>query len=108
MALFQIPLTNEPQTFQISIAGKEYSLTCKYNEAEEAGWVLDFFDAETEEPIVYNVPLICGADCLAGLDYLGFNGKIYVYTDGAGLVPPTLENLGVESFVYFETEITDE
>jgi hypothetical protein len=104
MSLFKIPLSPTPQTFQIALAGREYSMTCKYNSAEEGGWVLDFADAETAEPIVANIPLITGADVLSGLEYLGFGGSLFVYTDGDQNAVPTLENLGVESNLYFETE----
>jgi len=43
---------------------------------------------------------------LAGLEYLGFNGELVVFTDGDELMPPTLLNLGVESNVYFQTDLT--
>lgn len=108
MTTFLIPLTNTPQNFAIAIGGKEYVLTCKWCDALEGGWVLDFNDAITGLPIVANVPLITGANCLEGLEYLGFNGDLYVYTDGAELMPPTFENLGVESNLYFTTDLVDE
>ena len=105
MSLFKIPLSNVPQTFQISLAGKDYNMTCRWNSATEGGWVLDFSDAETAEPIVANIPLVTGVDLLDGLGYLGFGGRLYVYTDGDELAVPTLENLGTESNLYFETEL---
>jgi len=104
MSLFKIPVTNTPQTFQISLAGKDYSCTCKFNSADEGGWILGFADAETGLSIVENIPLITGANLLDGLDYLGINGKLYVKTDGDDYAVPTFDNLGVESFLYFETE----
>lgn len=104
MSLFQIPVTNEPQTFQIALAGIEYSCTCKYNSAPDAGWVLDFADANTNTPIVANIPLVTGVDLLDGLGYLGFGGKLYVKTDGSDFAVPTLDNLGVDSFLYFEVQ----
>lgn len=105
MTNFILPLTNVPQTFQIALAGKEYSLTCRWNDADEAGWVLDFADALTGTAIVANIPLVTGVDLLAGLEYLGFGGSFFVYTDGNTFDVPTLANLGVESNVYFQTEI---
>jgi len=104
MSLFKIPLSNEPQTFQIALAGKEYSCTCKYNYTDEGGWILDFADAESGVPIVANIPLVTGVDLLDGLAYLGFGGKLYVKTDGDDFAVPTLENLGIESNLYFEVE----
>lgn len=105
MTVVIIPLNNIPQKFLISLASKEYMMTCRWNDAADAGWVLDFADAQTNTKIVSNIPLICGADCLAGLEYLGFNGQLIVYTDGDENAVPTLDNLGVESNLYFGTEV---
>lgn len=107
MTTFIIPLLNIPQQFDITLGGKEYLLSCRWNDAPDAGWVLDFVDAITNESIVSNVPLITGADCLDGLEYLGFNGQLVVYTDGDDLAVPTLLNLGVESNLYFLTDLED-
>jgi hypothetical protein len=107
MQTFLLPLNNEPQVFQISLAGKEYLLTSKWNDSPDAGWVLDFADAITNESIVSNIPLITGVNVLAGLDYLGFNGSLIVFTDGDDFAVPTLTNLGQESNVYFVTEAAD-
>lgn len=104
MSVFLIPVTNEPQTFQISLAEKEYICTCKFNSAEDGGWVLDFSDSVSGEPIVANVPLVTGINLLDGLNYLGFGGTLFVRTDGNDDAVPTYENLGVESFLYFEVE----
>lgn len=107
MALFVLPLTNIPQQFAIALAGKEYIMTSKWNNAPDAGWVFDLTDAETNESIVANVPLITGADLLAGLEYLGIDGELIVFTDGDETAVPTLENLGVESNLYFRTDAAD-
>lgn len=100
---FQLPLTNVPQSFQISLGGKDYTLTCKWNDSDDAGWVLDFQDAVTGASIVAGIPLVTGANLLENLEYLGFGGALYVYTDGDATAVPTLDNLGVESNVYFQT-----
>lgn len=105
--IFILPLLNIPQTFEIALAGINYILTCYWNDAQDAGWVIDFANADTNESIVAGVPLITGADCLEGLEYLGINGQLVVYTDGDELAVPTLDNLGVESNVYFLTDVTD-
>lgn len=103
MSLFEIPVSNVPQTFQIALGGREYLLTCKWNDAPDAGWVLDFADAESGEPIVAGLPVITGRNILNGLDYLNFGGKLFAYTEGDQYAVPTLENLGIESKLYFET-----
>jgi len=104
---YLIPVINEPQTFEINLAGVDYLLTCKWNDADEAGWVLDFSDI-TGTPIAVNIPLITGTDCLNGLGYLGIGGSLFILTNGANpLDVPTLSNLGTDSNLYFQTSITD-
>lgn len=99
----KVPLTNIPQVFTISLAGVDYFMTVKWNDAFEAGWEFDLADAVTNTSIVAGIPLITGADCLSGLDYLGIDGQMIVYTDGNDTAVPTLLNLGVESNLYFLT-----
>jgi hypothetical protein len=97
---YLIPLVNVPQTFQISLNGITYTMTSRWNDMGQY-WGLDIADSNNSM-IVANVPLITGADCLKGLDYLGINGSLYVLT--AGSMPdavPTLDNLGVDSNLYF-------
>ncbi len=99
---FVIPLTNQPQQFQITLAGTQYYFTNKWNDMGQY-WCLDIEDVNNN-PIVSNVPLITGADCLSGLDYLNFDGSLYVVTSGANPDEvPTYENLGVDSTLYFVT-----
>ena len=104
---FQIPVTNTPQTFGIDIVGKKYLITCKYNNASDAGWCLDLADANTNENIVANIPLVTGANLLEGLGYLGIGGALYVTTDGDPSAVPTLDNLGTESFLFFDTVVEE-
>lgn len=105
MTTFLIPLKNLPQKFDIALAGKNYTMISRWNSAFEGGWVFDLIDSVSNIPVIANVPLITGADCLAGLEYLGVNGKMIVYTDGKPFAVPTLDNLGVESNLYFQTEV---
>lgn len=106
MAIFQIPLTNNNEVFEINLAGTDYLLTSKWNPAPEGGWTLDFVNAQTNASVAANVPLITGGNILEGLDYLGFNGSLFVFTDGNPDAVPTFTNLGVESNLYFQTVIT--
>lgn len=103
MALFKIPLVNNPQSFLIELAGVTYQMTCKWNDADEAGWVLDLAD-EGGNSIVANLALVTGVDILSGLEYLGIGGQLIVHTDGDDDAVPTFENLGVESNLYFDTD----
>lgn len=106
METFLIPLLNVPQDFNITLANRELRIVSKWNPSTEAGWVLDIYDGVSDAAIVMNVPMVTGADLLEQYEYLGLNGKLVVYTDGAETAVPTLENLGVESNVYFQTEVT--
>lgn len=101
--IFIIPVTNTPQTFDIALAGTTYTVTCKFNSAIDAGWVLDFVNTVSGIAVAYNCPLITGGDILAGLEYLGINGQLFVYTDGDDTAVPTLDNLGIDSNLYFAT-----
>lgn len=107
MTTFKIPLTNIPQKFQIALANKEYSMTCKWNDSEDAGWVLDIDNAIDNTPLIYNIPLVTGVNILDGLEYLGIDGQLFVFTDGDDFAVPTLLNLGIESNLYFQTEVVD-
>lgn len=104
---FVIPLTNVPQQFQITLANVNYLMTVKWNDSADAGWVIDFADANTGDPIVANIPMITGDDLLDGLEYLGFQGSLWVYTNTDTFAVPTLDNLGTDSNLYFQTEVTN-
>jgi hypothetical protein len=101
MSVFLIPLTNTPQTFQISLGSIEYVITCKWNDSPDAGWEIDLADALTGNSIIAGIPLVTGINLLDGLEYLGFPGQLFVFTDGNDYSPPTMDNLGVQSNLYF-------
>jgi hypothetical protein len=98
-----IPLIGSPETFQIGLTGINYLMTVKWNDSPDGGWEFDLALSDTAILLVAGVPLITGADCLAGLEYLGIGGKIFVYTDGDSTLVPTFTNLGTESNLYFVT-----
>lgn len=102
--IFLIPLDNPPQKFQVALLNVNYEITVKWNDAVDAGWQFDLSNAETNESIVAGVPMICGANCLSGLGYLGIGGLFVVETDGDPTAVPTFDNLGVNSNLYFLTE----
>lgn len=105
LSFFKIPLTNNPQQFQINLAGVTYILTSKWNDSSDGGWVLDIAD-QNGVPIACNIPLITGADCLEGLEYLGINGNLYVQSSGGDpLAVPTFDNLGIDSDAFFATSV---
>jgi hypothetical protein len=104
---YQIPLVNTAQQFLIPLNGVYYTMTNKWNDMGQF-WTLDIAD-QNNNPIVSNIPLITGADCLAGLDYLDLGGSLYVYSSGSDVnAIPTLDNLGVDSFLVFVTVNTND
>jgi hypothetical protein len=104
---YLIPLSTDPEIFPIDLAGTTYTITCKWNDQGQY-WCLDLADVNAVA-IASNIPLITGADCLSGLDYLEIGGSLYVLTSGASPDDvPTLENLGIDCNLYFVTVNTDE
>jgi hypothetical protein len=103
---FLIPLSTDPQQFDIALGGINYQMTVKWNDQQDAGWVIDIAD-DSGTPIICNVPMITGDDLLSGLEYLGIPGSLYVYTNGSNPFDvPTLDNLGTDSNLYFVSEVT--
>lgn len=102
---FLIPLTNTPEQFNIELGGQNYTLVVKWNDADEAGWVMDILDQDTQTPLVSNIPFITGTDLLEGLEYLAIPGELIVYTNGDQYAVPTLDNLGTDCNLYFYTSV---
>lgn len=106
MNWFLIPLDDNPQSFQISLAGVSYILTVYWNNQLDGGWQFNLDNADTNDSVLAGAPFITGANLLAGLDYLGINGQLYVYTNGMPDAVPTFTNLGTDSNLYFVTNAT--
>ena len=96
--LFRIPLEPTPQSFYIELEGRVLGIVCRWNDADEGGWFIDI--AENELPLVMNIPLVTGINLLEQYPDLGFTGVLAVQSEGADM-PPTLENLGSASNLYY-------
>lgn len=107
MSIFLIPLRGIAESFEISLAGVNYLLTVKWNNSPDAGWIFDLDNADTNVSILAGAPFITGDNCLDGLDYLGIQGQIIVFTDGNADAVPTYTNLGTESNLYFTTSVVN-
>lgn len=101
--LFRIPLTNEPQTFDIDLVGRTYTITCRWN-GQMPAWQICMRDAITEEVLLTCMPLVTGTDLLAQYRYKEIPGQLFCYTEGDEFAPPTLENLGTEGLVFYLVE----
>lgn len=101
---YVIPLQNIPQQFEITLGGIDYFIVVKWNDAPDAGWVMDLSDSNNS-PLACNIPFITGANLLDGLEYLEVAGELIVYTDGDDFAVPTLTNLGINSNLYFQTNV---
>jgi len=98
---FIIPLVNTPQAFDITLGVNDYNLTCYWCDIAQC-WFLDIADTN-DNSLACGLPLITGADMLAGLEYLEIPGKLICYTNGNEYAIPTLDNLGIDSNLYFQT-----
>jgi len=99
---YEIPLSSQPQLFNIQLAGKTYFLTIRWNTAA-LYWVLDIADQD-RAPVISGIPVVTGLDLLGQYAYLEFGGMLIVQTDGDPDVVPTYANLGSEGHIYFLVE----
>lgn len=105
MDLFLVPLSNIPQEFNINLNGRELIILCKWNDMPEGGWIVDISDFITNQSIIAGIPLVTGCDLLEQYEYLELGGSLVIFTDGDANAVPTLENLGVESNLYYVTGV---
>ena len=98
----QIPFKNKSEKFTCDVGGTQYTLTNRWNNVGKF-WSIDLALAGTETPLINDLPLVGGVDLLAQHGFMGFGGVLACLTDGTRdyYAPPTADNLGVTSFVYF-------
>lgn len=102
MTRYIVPLTAEPQTFAITLAGHQYTLTLRWCTAVEGGWMLDIADTETSASLAAGIMLVTGADLLAPYPDLGLGGMLWLYS--VDELPPGYDDLGTAVDLIFETE----
>ena len=95
-----IPLSPEPQSLGITLAGQEYRLTVRWAETVEGGWMLDIQKPENAGPIIMGLPLVTGCDLLEPFGYMEFGGELWLDS----FLPATPDNLGTEAELVFVTE----
>lgn len=104
MALYEVPTSPAPQTFLTTMANKNYRMRILYREVDAGlgGWVLDIADDDGGD-LVHGIPLVTGENLLSPYAYLGFEGALFVYTDGAPDAVPSFSGLGSLTKLYFFT-----
>lgn len=95
---YEIPLSAEPQTFNIALAGTTYGFNVQWN-AQNASWVIDISDA-SGNPIVSGIPMVTGANLLEQYGYLGFQFALVAQTDNSPNTVPAFDNLGTTAHLY--------
>lgn len=100
MALSEIPLSPNSQSFNITLAGVDYQMRVVWR---GVCWFLDLMDI-AGNLIIGGIPLITGADLLAQYTYLNLGFSLYVACDDPASENPTQFDLGIKSHLYAETE----
>jgi hypothetical protein len=96
--VYEIPLSPQPQTFGITLAGTTYGFDVHWN-VQNASWMIDIADA-SGNPIVSGIPMVTGADLLEQYSYLGFQFALVAQTDNSPDTVPTFDTLGTTSHLY--------
>lgn len=98
----QIPIQQSvPQQFGVYLNKVRYVFRLFYVDTDEGGWELSIGDSNGN-PLACGIPLVTNCDLLEQYEYLGIGGQLYVATPGPDLLkPPTEDNLGQTSFLYF-------
>lgn len=96
---YEIPLSAEPQTFVITLAGAARRLTVRWSDLTGL-WLLDLASPEGD-PILSGLPLLPGVDLLGQHKHLGFGGELWVQSLSDPNKTPDLESLGTDGLVFF-------
>ena len=100
-AVYEIPLSAQPQQFQIPLNGVTYTLKVVWCDPQRC-WILDILTAD-EQPILLSLPLQPGDDVLGQHAHLGLGGQMWVQVDGDGNAVPGYDELGTAGHLYYIT-----
>lgn len=101
MTIYEIPLSAEPQSFQIALGSNTYNVTVSWNSIATC-WVVDLAD-DVGTPILQGLPLVTGLDLLRQYQYLGLGGSLIAQSDTNPDLVPEFDTLGSSSHLYFVT-----
>jgi hypothetical protein len=100
---YVIPLINQNQEFDISLAGVSYHLIVKWNSFSNA-WILYIEDSQ-QNPIVGGIPMVTGCDLLEQYGYLEIGGAMVVQSTNNPDLVPNYSSLGETGFLFFITPL---
>lgn len=95
---YEIPLSAQPQAFNIALAGTTYGFTVRWN-VPNASWVIDIADS-SGNAIVSGIPMVTGVDLLEQYGYLDFGFQLIAQTDNSPDTVPTFAALGTTAHLY--------
>jgi Dit-like tail protein/uncharacterized protein DUF6983 len=82
-----------------AVAGSGNTMSLGWNPSSSV-WVANIADA-AQNPLVSGIPLVTGANLLEQFGHLGLSGQMLTSTDNNTDVPPTFDDLGTTSHLYF-------
>ncbi len=100
--VYEVPLSPEPQTFKVQLAGEDYQIRLAWNPMMLC-WVIDL-SAVGGDALIQGMPLVTGLDLLAQYKFLQIGGSLVVQTDFDPDAVPDLDSLGTSGHLYFVME----
>jgi hypothetical protein len=102
MPVYEIPLTPEPQTFNVRLVDKEYRFSLAWNAIANT-WTLDIATVDNSTPLVQGIPVVTGSNLIGQFEHLGIGGELRARTDHDPDAIPTFGNLGAAGHLYLVT-----
>lgn len=96
---YEIPLSPDPQRFRISLKGVYYWITLMWNGASNT-WMIDIANAQ-QVKMISSIPLVANINLLEQYGYFDIGGELWAVTEGDLTAPPTKDNMGIKSHLYF-------
>lgn len=75
MSILDIPITNPPQTFSVTLNGTVYSMTVKWNDQAQV-WNFDLYDS-SGNLLIGGIAMTAGDDLLTQFGYLNIGGQLW-------------------------------
>lgn len=100
MVISEVPLRpSQAQAFTITLGDANYGFSIQWRDAASV-WIMDISD-ERGTTLLAGQPLLPGADLIGQYPELEIAGEFWIVSEGQKDAPPTFDNLGVGSHLYF-------